>query len=321
MRLSEPAPSRRKSLKSLFNSMDVNCDDKVTLIEWINAFDMIDSNHNGVISRKEWCLHQGDTCVFDAIATKRFIAVISREEWRRAFNILDTDKDGSISIEEWASPGGEGKTMLFNMDDCEDVAALQSLCVLQAEPDPTRRSADRIISINEHYVYGKSPEDIELCLQHARNTGRCVRLEVEEQPVEGITMPKVGDRLQALAVCTDIETITTHREGDFGQVYLLEKEHLYIAWERTGKSTQILGQDWKQYYAVVGQVKTVPEVADLVQELPGNRSEATEAQIGVVSSVDGEEVHILWDHDGSKRTVPKSLFLKYYMCVGRLRMG
>lgn len=186
------AESTNKSLRSLFESIDVNYDDHITLKEWVRAFDSVDTNHNGVISRKEWCLHQGETYVFDAIANKKHIAALSRDEWQRTFSMLDTNKDGSISIEEWLSPGKEGRTVYFDLRDCRDVLIIRSLkfdfdqfgaFVVQAKSEVNNRRlypGDRIININGHFVYGAPREDVEFHFRNAKDA-RFVHLTFEDQ--------------------------------------------------------------------------------------------------------------------------------------------
>lgn len=86
--------------RGLYPLMDPNSDGWITYAEYCNAFDYIDTNHDGCISRKEWYLAQGSSALFDAIP-KRHYAMISREEWVCAYRLFDYNGDGAISLSEW----------------------------------------------------------------------------------------------------------------------------------------------------------------------------------------------------------------------------
>lgn len=86
----------------IFKALDVNADEAVSAEEWEKAFQSLDADDNGLISRKEWYLKAGTTDMYDAIH-KKSSAQITREEWQEAFELLDTNKDGKISVQEWLS--------------------------------------------------------------------------------------------------------------------------------------------------------------------------------------------------------------------------
>lgn len=84
-----------------FDFLDADCNARISLIGWEQAFDKMDDDHDGTISRKEWFLHQGTSHLFDAIPRKE-LACISRSEWLNCFKALDKDADGNISPEDWS---------------------------------------------------------------------------------------------------------------------------------------------------------------------------------------------------------------------------
>jgi len=86
----------------LFKSLEVNANEGVHAADWEKAFEILDAEGNGSISRKEWYLQAGTTEMYDAIS-KKSSGNITREEWRAAFDMLDVDKSGTISINEWLS--------------------------------------------------------------------------------------------------------------------------------------------------------------------------------------------------------------------------
>lgn len=86
----------------IFRMLDLNADQAISTDEWDQAFQHLDADSNGSISRKEWYLKQGTTEMYDAIF-KKSSGNITREEWQGAFEMLDTNKDGLISISEWNS--------------------------------------------------------------------------------------------------------------------------------------------------------------------------------------------------------------------------
>lgn len=104
-----------KALLHLAETVDLNSDAEISLKEWIAAFQAIDYKKNGVISRKQWQLHQGETYVFDAIANKRHLALLSLSEWVQTFESADFDEDGSISLYEWNTAAVKSNE-LFNLD-------------------------------------------------------------------------------------------------------------------------------------------------------------------------------------------------------------
>jgi len=92
--------------------------DFVTRAKWSIAFTKMDSDGDGSISRKEWCLRSGDVKMFDAIK-KNFAALqaegtgravvcqprgnMTQKEWMTTFDVLDVNQDGYVSIEEFVS--------------------------------------------------------------------------------------------------------------------------------------------------------------------------------------------------------------------------
>lgn len=86
----------------VFKLLDVNTDEKISAEEWEEAFQNLDSDGNGLISRKEWFLKLGTTEMYDAIH-KKSTAQITHDEWQAAFDMLDTNQDGEVSVEEWMS--------------------------------------------------------------------------------------------------------------------------------------------------------------------------------------------------------------------------
>merc|ERR1712096_248527 len=54
----------------------------ITLDEWADAFDKLDSNHDGKISRKEWLLHVGDSVLFDLL-TRTGVPAVNRAAWMK----------------------------------------------------------------------------------------------------------------------------------------------------------------------------------------------------------------------------------------------
>merc|ERR1719162_1225184 len=84
----------------LFSFLDVDGTGDVSLEEWLEAFDRIDENRNGSISRREWTRKHGSNDLFDAIS-KKYSVNLTRMEWRKAFEALDGDGDGVVSLVEW----------------------------------------------------------------------------------------------------------------------------------------------------------------------------------------------------------------------------
>jgi len=83
-----------------FEFIDVDKNQEVTSDEWLEAFDRIDQDGNGAISRKEWTLKNGTTHLFDSIF-KVYSVRVTRDEWRQGFLGLDTDNNGKLSVSEW----------------------------------------------------------------------------------------------------------------------------------------------------------------------------------------------------------------------------
>merc|ERR1712113_897932 len=76
----------RKQVEALFNLLGVTCDGFIDKDDWATAFQSIDKDKKGFISRKEWSKAvSGDVAIFDMIKKKRF-ARLSLEEWNDAFN-------------------------------------------------------------------------------------------------------------------------------------------------------------------------------------------------------------------------------------------
>merc|ERR1719330_1976235 len=86
--------------KRLFNFMDANQDGEVSLEEWTKAFDRIDSDGNGFVSKKEWCQRHGTAALYEIVFKMNSVRV-TRDEWRQAFQAMDTDGDGIVSTREW----------------------------------------------------------------------------------------------------------------------------------------------------------------------------------------------------------------------------
>lgn len=103
------------SIKCLFQLIDRNHDNVISVSEWQTVFDLIDANGDGSISRKEWFGAQGESDVFDAIPRKYWSAV-NRKEWNDAFKFLDKDGNGEISLNEWNKSTG---TIGFQIKDEE----------------------------------------------------------------------------------------------------------------------------------------------------------------------------------------------------------
>lgn len=86
--------------KAIFALIDADDDQHITRCEWESAFDKIDGNTDGVISRKEWYISQGTARLFDSIKRGQ-LAAVSRAEWSSAFDMFDLDSNGKISAAEW----------------------------------------------------------------------------------------------------------------------------------------------------------------------------------------------------------------------------
>jgi len=85
---------------AIFQILGLDVDKGLSLTDWEAAFDKLDTDGDGTVSRKEWYLKQGTTSMYDAVQ-KKHKGSISRDEWKKAFEVLDTDGDGRITVEEW----------------------------------------------------------------------------------------------------------------------------------------------------------------------------------------------------------------------------
>ena len=74
---------------------------EVSLAEWIKAFNAMDTDGDGVLTRKEWHRHQQETDVFDAIP-RQTLARVTKHEWLAVFFDLDKDGDNKLTFEEFA---------------------------------------------------------------------------------------------------------------------------------------------------------------------------------------------------------------------------
>jgi len=85
---------------AIFQILGLDVDKGLALADWEAAFDALDADQNGSVSRKEWYLKQGTTSMYDAVQ-KKHPGSIARAEWVKAFEILDVDQDGKITVDEW----------------------------------------------------------------------------------------------------------------------------------------------------------------------------------------------------------------------------
>jgi len=85
---------------SVFQTLGVDADKGLNLAEWGAAFDVLDADGDGSISRKDWYIKQGTAVMFDAVP-KKHPGSITKQDWDKAFESLDTDGDGKVSVEEW----------------------------------------------------------------------------------------------------------------------------------------------------------------------------------------------------------------------------
>lgn len=85
---------------AIFRQLGIDIENGITQAEWDKAFEVLDTDGDGSISRKEWFIKRGTTLMYDAFPKKQ-LASISNAEWSQAFISLDVDQDGKVSAEEW----------------------------------------------------------------------------------------------------------------------------------------------------------------------------------------------------------------------------
>jgi Ca2+-binding EF-hand superfamily protein len=99
------APAVARNSAAAFADLDANDDGRVSVNEWQGTperFEVLDSNRNGFLSRREMTANEGTADVFNTIDSNRNGA-ITREEWRSSrdeFDRLDANRDGRISRAE-----------------------------------------------------------------------------------------------------------------------------------------------------------------------------------------------------------------------------
>jgi ankyrin repeat protein/Ca2+-binding EF-hand superfamily protein len=80
-------------LRISFDLLDEDGDDKISFSEWKAGFDILDTNKDGFVCRKEF------GCV--AFSEKDDVSQLTREEYEAGFKLFDTDGDGKLSKEEF----------------------------------------------------------------------------------------------------------------------------------------------------------------------------------------------------------------------------
>ena len=117
-------PAEGKDRGGLFAQLDKDGDGKISRAEWTRkpkAFDRLDLNHDGFITREEAAEAHGKSAVpkgGKAVRRGRVAEMdtngdgkIARDEWRgksKAFDRLDADHDGFLTREELLAARGKG---------------------------------------------------------------------------------------------------------------------------------------------------------------------------------------------------------------------
>ena len=86
----------QRTMSEMFKALNLNSEQALTKQKWISAFDEVDKDRSGRVSRHEWYTHNGHAIAFDFI-DRNHDGKISREEWSNAFDRLDTESDGTLS--------------------------------------------------------------------------------------------------------------------------------------------------------------------------------------------------------------------------------
>lgn len=93
----EDAEDIASAARSMFHK-----DSGITKEDWANAFDSVDEDSNGVISRKDMYLKCGTTAIYDGVLKNKH-PTIRRADWLLAFDDFDINHDGKLSVEELAT--------------------------------------------------------------------------------------------------------------------------------------------------------------------------------------------------------------------------
>jgi len=84
----------------LWALFDADRNQAVTYSEWTGAFNQVDRDGDGSITKKEFLGCGGDDKVFE-VFKKRNKCAITFDEWCKTFEIMDTNKSKTINKDEW----------------------------------------------------------------------------------------------------------------------------------------------------------------------------------------------------------------------------
>jgi len=95
-----------QEVRKLFKGICVNVDRGISKKEWSKAFDLLDKDGSGNVTRKEWCAELSSYEMFDLVIKggpgppkKNF----NRADWMKSFEMVDINKDGAVTLKEWIS--------------------------------------------------------------------------------------------------------------------------------------------------------------------------------------------------------------------------
>jgi len=86
----------------LWALFDADRNQSVTYSEWTGAFNQVDRDGDGSITKKEFLGCGGDEKMFE-VFKKRNKCAITFDEWCKTFEIMDTNKSKTINKDEWAA--------------------------------------------------------------------------------------------------------------------------------------------------------------------------------------------------------------------------
>jgi hypothetical protein len=126
-------PGIAQPLWALF---DADTSGAVTKEEWIGAFNAVDRDGDGSITKREFVNCGGVEKVFQAFSRRNKCAV-TLDEWCKVFESMDTNKSKTINAEEWKAFLDHTKEEnKFGLSKSEKQAAKKNLEVKKAQSPP-----------------------------------------------------------------------------------------------------------------------------------------------------------------------------------------
>jgi len=129
----------------LWALFDADRNGAVSYSEWTGAFNLVDRDGDGSITKKEFLSFGGDEKVFE-VFKKRNKCAITFDEWCKTFELMDANKSKTINKDEWtaflAETRGENR---FGLSQTEKQAARKAWEVKKQQSPPQSPKAGVLV--------------------------------------------------------------------------------------------------------------------------------------------------------------------------------